>query len=575
MTTKHPQTARKGVTFNLENNTTLEYTPYKAKKQKTRKRGKINKKKEGETLKILYANTNGILGKIRSLQVVANLTNSHVITLTETKSTPPNLEGYAPWITKNRKGKTGGVAIATRQDITNNTQVVDDLEDHDQEILWIQSNKSKHKKMFIGVYYGKQEDEAIEVVEREFSQLRTQFTKLKAKGPIVLTGDFNAKIKIMKNEVKQETSRNGKMLEDMLNQLDLTPVSVKSEHGTWTRELRTSDKQKSVIDYIIIRKSEERSITENIVDENGTLRLRGEKESDHNTLALTMKWETPTETKSIKRWNINNKEGWVKFNQAVQKMDLEKLTNYNKIERELRNIMEETIGSTTVTAGKKRKNKDSDEIKKLKMERKNKRKKFQEAITKNENKKEKLTSYIECQKKLQEKIEGEEKTRTKQIMKKIIEEGGTKSNTFWKMRRKAAGKKGTSKYLTITEEGQVLEDPEEAKRYIADYYENLYQAREGKPEYAKWTQEITNTVEKIKNSEDMQKHCHIHITRRTKASNQETKTRKSLWTWRNAQRNLHRSPTPDTENLPDHTQQNSHEQEHTQTVETRPNIQVI
>ena len=200
MTTKHPQTARKGVTFNLENNTTLEYTHYKAKKQKTRKRGKINKKKEGENLKILYTNANGILGKIRSLQVVANLTNSHVITLTETKSTPPNLEGYAPWITKNRKGKTGGgVAIATRQDIANNTQVVDDLEDHDQDILWIQINKSKHKKMFIGVYYGKQEDEAIEVVEREFSQLRMQLTKLKARGPIVLTDDFNAKIKIMKN----------------------------------------------------------------------------------------------------------------------------------------------------------------------------------------------------------------------------------------------------------------------------------------------------------------------------------------------------------------------------------------
>ena len=359
--------------------------------------------------------------------------------------------------------------------------------------------------MFIGVYYGKQEDEAIDVVEREFSQLRTQLTKLKARGPIVLSGDFNAKIKIMENEVKQQTSRNGKMLEDMLNQLDLTPISVKFEHGTWTRELRTSDKQKSVIDYIIIRKSEEGSTTENIVDENGTLRLRGEKESDHNTLALTMKWDTPTETKSIKRWNINNKEGWVKFNQAVQKMDLEKLTNYNKIERELRNIMEETIGSTTVTTGKKQKNKDSDEIRKLRMERKNKQKEFQEAITKNENKKEKLTSYIECQKKLREKIEEEEKTRTKQIMKKIIEEGGTKSNTFWKMSRKAAGKKGTSNYLTITEEGQVLEDPEKAKRYIADYYENLYQARESKPEYAKWTQEITNTVEKIQNSEDMQK----------------------------------------------------------------------
>ena len=40
MTTKHPETARKGVTFNLENNTTLEYTPYKAKNRKPGKEEK-------------------------------------------------------------------------------------------------------------------------------------------------------------------------------------------------------------------------------------------------------------------------------------------------------------------------------------------------------------------------------------------------------------------------------------------------------------------------------------------------------------------------------------------------------
>ena len=78
-----------------------------------------------------------------------------------------------------------------------------------------------------------------------------------------------------------------------------------------------------------------------------------------------------------------------KIQPSSEKIDLEKLNNYNKIERELKNIMEKTIGSTTVTTGKKRKNKASDEIKKLRIERKNKRKEFQEAIIKNENKTEK------------------------------------------------------------------------------------------------------------------------------------------------------------------------------------------
>ena len=69
--------------------------------------------------------------------------------------------------------------------------------------------------------------------------------------------------------------------------------------------------------------------------------------------------------------------------------------------------------------------------------------------------------------------------------------------------------------------------------------------------------------------------CHTHIDKRNKASGQDIEARKSLWTWWNAQRNLHRSPASNTEKISDYTQQNSHEQEHTQTMQTRPNIQAI
>ena len=62
--------------------------------------------------------------------------------------------------------------------------------------MWIQINTHQNNKLYVGVYYGKQEKEHIETVEREFSQLRSQITKLKTQGPIILTGDFNAKIKI-------------------------------------------------------------------------------------------------------------------------------------------------------------------------------------------------------------------------------------------------------------------------------------------------------------------------------------------------------------------------------------------
>ena len=63
---------------------------------------------------ILYANANGITGKMDSLKTAAKLHNAHIITITETKTSgsPPQLDGYT-WISKSRTGRLGGgVAVA-------------------------------------------------------------------------------------------------------------------------------------------------------------------------------------------------------------------------------------------------------------------------------------------------------------------------------------------------------------------------------------------------------------------------------------------------------------------------------
>ena len=61
------------------------------------------------------------------------------VAITETKGTPPALEGYAPWYHRPRgEGDGGGVAITVRNNIKQNTQLVDDLENNNnQEIIWI------------------------------------------------------------------------------------------------------------------------------------------------------------------------------------------------------------------------------------------------------------------------------------------------------------------------------------------------------------------------------------------------------------------------------------------------------
>ena len=52
-------------------------------------------------------------------------------------------------------------------------------------------------------------------------------------------------------------------------------------------------------------------------------------------------------------------------------------------------------------------------------------------------------------------------------------------------------------YDTITEEGIKLTNPEEAKKYITQYYEQLYQAWEWTQEYQQLTDEIKNKVKEI------------------------------------------------------------------------------
>ena len=49
-------------------------------------------------------------------------------------------------------------------------------------------------------------------------------------------------------------------------------------------------------------------------------------------------------------------------------------------------------------------------------------------------------------------------------------------------------------YNIIYEDDRVLTCPEETKNHVEEYFKNLYQARPGTPEYANWTQHITDTV---------------------------------------------------------------------------------
>lgn len=457
-------------------------------------RTKNKNKKIREKLKLIYINANGITGKITSLQNNIQEYQANICCIAETKlkTNPPPIEGYN-WEIKNRTNRQGGgVAILTQNNLKA-TQVTD-LEEQNQEVIWVEI-KHGNQKTYIGCYYGPQESAPREEVEREISQLKTQIIKLKKQGRVILTGDFNAKLEINKTNQQQKISRNGQQLLELINETDLTPITLKSDRGFWTRQNRNNPNEKSMIDYILTDKHTAKRVEEVIIDEAGTHRLKGTNETDHNTILVTIEIETHRKNEKITTWNKGTEQQWEKYNNTINEK-AHQINSYKDLEIIITNTLEESIGKKTITINQN-KTKESASTKLKRANRNKCRKVYKQSITNNlPDKTEKLEKYISSQKELKLQIEADNKAKTQQIANRLIQEGGAKSSNFWKLRKQIIKKK-TDSYDTITEDGQKIEDPDQTKEHIANFYENLYQAREGKQEYANWTKTIKETVKNL------------------------------------------------------------------------------
>ena len=479
--------------------------PKDTKKQNniTQQREYKRKRKKKETtaeLKILYTNINGIKGKMKSLKTTIENSQANIITLTETKSKPPNIDGFTNWHAKNRTNKQGGgVAITLKSDLKNNAIKLENTDFTNQEVVWIELKQNQTEKLFIGTYYGKQESAKEEELEEEYDNLRDQITRLK-QGQIILAGDFNAKLKIDKNDKQQNESRNGKYLRELIEFHDLIPITLHSKDGTWTRERRTKNRtEKSTIDYILISRSLENLVQENIVDEQGIYKLKGLKQTDHHTLILTIK--VPLQRKVTKVWNLKNIEQWKNYNQElINLVESKQPANITELTKIMQTSMKRTIGEITITEGNIRKEKDTPEIKTARKTR-NMEKKIYENTYKNKTNnedtvKQALDKYIDTQAKLKELIEQKNTKISTEKLQTLIKNNVT-TKEFWKTRSKVTGNKDKEPYDTITEEGETITSQKRTIDYIADYYENLYQAREGDEKNKKWTEELLNKIKEI------------------------------------------------------------------------------
>ncbi len=67
------------------------------------------------------------------------------------------------------------------------------------------------------------------------------------------------------------------------------------------------------------------------------------------------------------------------------------------------------------------------------------------------------------QKKLREQLESDETEKRKNIASRLIQEGGTKSNLFWQLRRKIIKSDTDANYDVKDENGNTIQDETEPR----------------------------------------------------------------------------------------------------------------
>ena len=341
-------------------------------KEKNYKRRRIRKNKE---LTITTINVRGIKGKIKSLESLLQAEKIDIALITETKMRKGDqisIKGYR-WIEKQRTdNKGGGVGILVWEKIANNTTENNNLDDHELlESKWIRI-ECRPWNIAVGVFYGPQENEKVEKVKEIYNALSHQLHQIQDECDIILAGDFNAKLKISKENCEQAESRNGKILQEMITENYLTPATINADHGIWTRANRKIKNEKSVIDYKMVSPRIMSGINTVIVDEEGHLRIKGKNETDHNTLLMTMIINDTRKPKYIKKWNLGNKEGWKEFNKKVIESENARHIEqgpYAEAEKRIKTLLKQTIGEKQIRTDKVRRT-NNNEIKKLRAEKK-------------------------------------------------------------------------------------------------------------------------------------------------------------------------------------------------------------
>ena len=407
-----------------------------------------------------YANANvcGLKSKKSGLLEIIQENKPHLFLLTETQlrcDTTEKIDGYTLY-SRIRVGKVGGgVGILVRNDLI--MSISSHLTDRNIEIIWVSIRRKSMPPLFVGSYYGRQETTSKNEIEQEMHLLSEEIEERQNEGEVLLVMDGNAKIGLLNEEI----SRNGNLLKQVFAQTGLIVMNNTSKcEGRITRKKNNNENEYSAIDFILASDSVEKWIEKALIDEDGLFKIKGKKESDHNTICIHL--TIPELDKSINSkqvgWNIRApEEKWEAFKheldirqqniiQIITKENEEIDKTYSKVCKEIDDAARITIGKTTFKTHTGRK--ESKEIKELKNQKKELKKEINE-----EKEIERRKLLIEEHKNLQEKtreiLAREKIEEITAKLDKIIQD--TTGKTFWGERENCQGIRHSSHWLSKTQ----------------------------------------------------------------------------------------------------------------------------
>ena len=430
--------------------------------------------------KILYANIRGLKGKRCSVIEHLHSEEPEMLLLTETllqTNRDVKIDGYT-FFGRARVGqKGGGVGILIRDDIKG--RVIPHISERPIELIWVSIRRKNNDPLIIGCYYGRQETRCNkDEITEEMKLLSEEIEEYKKEGEVVVFMDGNGKIGLL----GEEKSRNGKMLEEVFDQHNLLVMNRSSKcNGKVTRQNTKNPDEKSAIDFIVAEEIFENRIETMIVDENGLLKMKGEKDTDHNTIILTVRMEEDEKQRPIKKtkWRLNAPEqNWTKFRREMGKLENESKQiftspgnsldqKYTKWIKNIESAARVSIGKTTIKARKK------DQVSPILQEMRREKRQLKKILKRSEtDQPDTLEQYKSIQEKIRNQILTEKTKKTNAQLNKMTQD---KSRViFWKERKKTMRNHANECVTVKDDSGQRQYDPEKIKETNANFFEKLY-----------------------------------------------------------------------------------------------------